>query len=193
MSDNSNDKRIKQILENCSIPERLEPENIKRTLDNNYSQKKRSRIKKSRIMRIAAAAAALAVVFGTSVYFMKPSLYKDQIVINDTNKAAEASSMKSADNYSEVYNYFTAATKLTRFRNTLKGILNGGVKSYAGGGDIVYEDAMESESVVENGSTDYIDGAAKKDFSDTYNQEEGVLEADIVKTDGDRIFLCKRR
>ena len=69
MSDNSNDKRIKQILENCSIPERLEPENIKRTLDNNYSQKKRSRIKKSRIMRIAAAAAALAVVFGTSVYF----------------------------------------------------------------------------------------------------------------------------
>ena len=78
-------------------------------------------------MRIAAAAAALAVVFGTSVYFMKPSLYKDQIVINDTNKAAEASSMKSADNYSEVYNYFTAATKLTRFRNTLKGILNGGV------------------------------------------------------------------
>ncbi len=151
MSDNSNDKRIKQILEICSIPERLEPENIKRTLDNNYSQKKRSRIKKSRIMRIAAAAAALAVVFATSVYFMKPSLYKDQIVINDTNKAAEASSMKSADNYSEVYNYFTAATKLTSFRNTLKGILNGGVKGYAGGGDIVYEDAMESESVVENG------------------------------------------
>lgn len=140
-------------------------------------------------MRIAAAAAALAVVFGTSVYFMKPSLYKDQIVINDTNKAAEASSMKSADNYSEVYNYFTAATKLTRFRNTLKGILNGGVKGYAGGGDIVYEDAMESESVVENGSTDDIDGSAKKDFSDTYNQEEGVLEADIVKTDGDRIFM----
>ena len=190
MSDNSNDKRIKKILENCSIPERLEPENIKRTLDNNYSQKKRSRIKKSRIMRIAAAAAALAVVFGTSVYFMKPSLYKDQIVINDTNKTAEAISMKSADNYSEVYNYFTAATKLTRFRNTLKGILNGGVKGYAGGGDIVYEDAMESESVVENGSTDDIDGSAKKDFSDTYNQEEGVLEADIVKTDGDRIFYA---
>jgi len=47
MSDNSNDKRIKQILENCSIPERLEPENIKRTLDNNYSQKNEAGLKKA--------------------------------------------------------------------------------------------------------------------------------------------------
>lgn len=31
-------------------------------------------------------------------------------------------------------------------------------------------------------------GVEETEFSETYNQEEGVLEADIVKTDGERIF-----
>lgn len=203
MNENNNDKKIKNILENCSIPERLEPENIKRMLDNNSAQKRLRKIKKSRIMRFAAAAAALAVVFGTSVYFMKPALYKDQIVINNANKIAEASHMKSADNYSDVFNYFTTSNNLTKFKNILGEILNGGIKggddiSYTGNGDIAYEDAMSGESANEsyneNAPMDSIYGseedADKKDYSDTYNQEDGVLEADIVKTDGDRIFYA---
>lgn len=195
MSENNNDKKIKNILENCNIPERLEPENIKRMLDNNSAQKRRREIKKSRIARIVAAAAALAVVFGTSVYFMKPSLYKDQIVINDTNKAVDASTMKSAENYSDVYNYFTASNKLTKFKNIIGGILSGSIKN---NNDITYEDEMSAESADgsynENAPMDSIYGseedADKKDYSDTYNQEDGVLEADIVKTDGDRIFYA---
>lgn len=203
MSENNNDKRIKNILENCSIPERLEPENIKKMLDNNNAQKRRREIKKNRIMRIVSTAAALVLIFGTSVYFMKPALYEKKSIITNMNKTADVSLMKSADNYSDVYNYFTTSNKLTKFKNILGEILNGGVKGgdeigFTGSGDIAYEDAMSAESADgaynENAPMDSIYGAEedadKKDYSDTYNQEDGVLEADIVKTDGDRIFYA---
>ncbi|MDE5648336.1 MAG: beta-propeller domain-containing protein, partial [Oscillospiraceae bacterium] len=59
----------------------------------------------------------------------------------------------------------------------------------AGFGEEVVEDAITDETV---GSLNDGNASAeqKKEYSDTYNQEIGVLEADIVKTDGNNIYYA---
>lgn len=47
---------------------------------------------------------------------------------------------------------------------------------------------QEPDTNDDNGFNDGNDDEEKKDHSETYNQEEGVLEADIVKTDGNYIY-----
>ncbi|MBR6579941.1 MAG: beta-propeller domain-containing protein [Ruminococcus sp.] len=45
-----------------------------------------------------------------------------------------------------------------------------------------------TETVTEETTEEITEAEDEDDYSDTYNQEENVLEADIVKTDGERIY-----
>lgn len=207
MSEKYNDEKIKKIFESENIPTKLEPENIRTFLDNSSVEKKSKKIKHSKLLRIVSMAAALAVVLGTSVYFMKPTLYDD---ILPTEKKSDSvvtiESMASASAYSDVYSYFFSASKLNKFRDYIFGGFARENKSMDVDEAVVYEEA-ESDGLAENNvakaeggdesssnamASDQLNGvdesSQENDFSDTFSQETGVLEADIVKTDGNNIF-----
>lgn len=66
-TNNDNVDKIKRALEKEPVPEELSPENVKKMLDEKAPAKKRSRIRVG--TRIAAGAAACAVVGAPAVYF----------------------------------------------------------------------------------------------------------------------------
>lgn len=218
MSEKYNDENVKKILQSEKVPERLEPENIKKMLDNGRYAESRKKIKHRKILRIVSAAAAVAVVFSTSVYFIKPVLYDKGVFSKDSGMVYSVESMKPAAQYSDVYNYFYRARKFTQLKDKIFGGF--GSKNYDMEMGIVEESAAADESSVQENEADIpnyaeengitgeenndgygadssslssieTDGAEQqKEYSDTYSQETGVLEADIVKTDGNYIFYA---
>ena len=208
MSEKYNDENVKKILQSEKVPERLEPENIKKMLDNGKYAENRKKIKHRKILRIVSAAAAVAVVFSTSVYFIKPVLYDKGVFSKDSGIVYSVESMKPAAQYSDVYNYFYRARSFTKFKDMIFGGF--GSKNYDMDMGIVEESAAADESSVQENEADIpnyaeengitgeenndgygadssslssieTDGAEQqKEYSDTYSQETGVLEADIV-------------
>lgn len=56
---------------------------------------------------------------------------------------------------------------------------------------VEYEDAMKTADIATSAESAPLDTGAGEEFSKTYNQEENVLEADIVKTDGKNIYYAR--
>ena len=183
MSEKYSAEDIKKNLSAESIPKKLEPENIKLMLDNlNAPEIRKKRIRKSTITKITSIAAAFTIVLCTSVYFAKSGLFEHNSLKTLTNdisdKSDDSQSIRTADSYKEVYSYF----KIKKLFSSLKfGAFNKSEDL-----DIV-EEAVTSDELKETG--DEATGS-EMNYSDTYNQEEGVLEADIVKTDGKNIYYA---
>ncbi|MCI7803567.1 MAG: beta-propeller domain-containing protein [Oscillospiraceae bacterium] len=216
MSEKYNDENVRKILQSEKVPERLEPENIKKMLDSGNHAENRKKIRHAKILRIVSAAAAVAVVLSTSVYFIKPVLYEKGVFSKDSGIVYSVESMKPAAQYSDVYNYFYRARSFTKFKDMIFGGF--GSKNYYGEVDIIEESASSNDGAVgdessvmdnEGASPNYAwenennndDAPAygsmesgsedeQKNYSDTYSQETGVFEADIVKTDGNYIFYA---
>ena len=206
-----NDEKLKEILNSEEVPEQLSPENIKLMLDEKAPKKKRSGI--SIAGRIAAGAAACAVLAGS--YAGVNTLMKNRTSTDDTSIVSfkkeveavnlEAPYMSGAESYSDVYQLMKKASddwnKEQKKQKT----------KYFTNGDMVKEESAVAEAAVESADNEEYGGYAKEssfddsivgtettaggiggdeeqEHSDTYNQEEGVLEADIVKTDGNNIY-----
>ncbi|MBR3969864.1 MAG: beta-propeller domain-containing protein [Ruminococcus sp.] len=125
---------------------------------------------------------------------------------------AEGAYMNGAESYEQVYKLVEKASKaMDDYRYSINGgiyfddvKLESAVESMEYGSDIESEapavdgaaGALQEEEpqfVVKGEESENIEEEipeeeTKKDYSDTYNQEENVLEADIVKTDGERIY-----
>ena len=56
---------------------------------------------------------------------------------------------------------------------------------------VEYEDAMKTADIATSNESAPLETGAGEEFSETYNQEENVLEADIVKTDGKNIYYAR--
>ena len=69
----NNDDKLREQMKSEPVPDRLRPENIKIMLDNEAPKKKRSGI--SVAGRMTAAAAAFAVIGGTSIVFLAMRIY----------------------------------------------------------------------------------------------------------------------
>ncbi len=119
-------------------------------------------------------------------------------------------SLSYAESYDDVYELYIEPRKPSALEK-LQSYLFG--DSYKYTNDMYYEDSLkggvaEEESMempetddMESGSSinggmgdgmgagDATAGGAGGDYSETYNQEEGVFEADIVKTNGEQIFF----
>jgi len=195
-----NDKEVREMLENEKVPEELEPENIRKMLEEKAPAVKRKRI--TAVSRFAAVAAACAVVSGTAVHFagkgnhINKSGKSELTSLNSstTNSAqditfpaapdpnAAGPYMSGAENYGEIYELMQKANEDYQ-KNSQRRIYNS--LAYAGGiqdmdGDLAVKEAEDSEDVPS--------GESGQEHSDTFNQEEGVLESDIVKTDGKNIY-----
>lgn len=212
---NENDKKVKEMLEREEIPQELEPENIKKMLEEKAPQKKRSKIKMA--TRVTAMAAACALVCGTAVYVgQKGDLFgKDRSsnmasrdddshsVIkgkkSDDNKhdnkkdhkedpteAPTESLLNTANDYDDVYALLKrVGDKYSETTKQYDSLPTGAVMEKADGEAAVNDE--DNASGATQGSYGG-KGGDSNDHYETYNQEENVLESDIVKTDGEYIY-----
>lgn len=222
----NNNEKVREILEQESVPEEINPENMKIMLDEKAPAKKRKKI--SVAGKIAVMAASLTLIVGTAVgtagivrnfgnsskmdesnqFFLAPpdSAKEGDFTDNATTVSTGASYMAGAENYGQIYNLLKTESK-RRGDSYITGALDGGTFGAENGiaadnleeetadessvavdiDEDIYYDESKGEAAPEE-SFDSANGAEENEFSKTYDQEEGVLEADIVKTDGKRIF-----
>lgn len=221
---NDNDKKLRELLTEEPVPKELEPENIKKMLDEKAPARKRNKIKRSMALRITAGAAACAVVGTTAVHFAG-----QRNVINKNQSAADseyekvidsvldvvagksgndekyelktqAPYMSGASDYSEVYKLFKDSTKEYSGLKRRFGYMEETADAVNGDAEFYDEAESTDNSMKSETPTEAQDGTEPTDapvfseseddddYSETYNQEEGVLEADIVKTDGKCIY-----
>lgn len=214
---NENDKRVKEMLEEENIPQELEPENIKKMLDEKAPQKKRGNIR--RVSKITAMAAACALVCGTAAYLgtngnilnggspknlssgngddesgstSRNSKTKDGKETKPASDGDAITENNGAESYDEIYSYLKKSSKkykkLTSTRYSSKG--NVDISDDVADGDAIAETNEESNTA--SLSAQGGKGGADE-HSDTFNQEEGVLESDIVKTDGRFIYRAANK
>lgn len=193
-ANNDNVDKIKKALEKEPVPEELSPENVKKMLDEKAPAKKRSRIRVG--TRIAAGAAACAVVGASAVCFGNQSglLDKDRKASRsemtsglnykkDGDKTEKVGSyMSGASDYSEIYTLFGESYKRVQKRNS---------DTVYGDAGIMEDSVAESAAPADNGvseATGASSDTGSGEFYETYDQEQDVLEADAVKTDGERIY-----
>jgi len=206
-----NDKEVREMLENEKVPEKLEPENIKKMLDEKAPAVKRKKI--TAVSRFAAIAAACAVVSGTAVHFAgkgnninksgKSEITSmNELITNVTENitspttppapsvSSEGPYMSGAENYGEIYALIQKANENYQNesrRNSYRYMTKGGAlmkeEEFEDGADYSAAPAQEDGQLSGTGNNEN-----SQEHSDTFNQEEGVLEADIVKTDGKNIY-----
>lgn len=223
MNDINNNEKVRDILEQESVPEKISPENMKIMLDEKAAAKKRKKI--SVAGKIVAMAASLALIVGTAVgtagivrnfgdsskadkgnkfLLTSPDSAKEGDRTENASTVSTGNSyMAGAESYGQIYNLLkTESEKRSNSRYVDSGTFgaeNGiaadnfeeeAVDESSVAVDIdddIYHDESKGEAAPEE-SFDSANGAEENEFSKTYDQEEGVLEADIVKTDGKRIF-----
>lgn len=219
----NNNEKVREILEQESVPEELSPENMKIMLDEKAPAKKRKKI--SVAGKIVAIAASLALIVGTAVgtagivrnfgnsskadkgnkfLLTSPDSAKEgDRTENASTVSTGAAYMAGAESYGQIYNLMKAESKKSRDSSYVDGGTFGAENGIAADNfeeetadessvavdiaDDIYHDESKGEASPEE-SFDSANGAEENEFSKTYDQEEGVLEADIVKTDGKRIF-----
>lgn len=182
MSDKYNDDKIKDIMQSAEIPSELEPENIKTMLDKFAVQKQCRTAIKRKVTKIIPIAAALALITGIG-----SKLYMDTHTFHDCKNESQLELY--ATGYGEVYNYF----KLSELKSgkSLKDMIFGGETS-KNNGISTYGETDKGLIMTEeiDSLADVSDAVGADHYSDTFNQEDGVLEADIVKTDGKMIYYA---
>lgn len=190
--------------EDVKVPASLLPENIglllqkeAKTGSSNRRRGAQKAVKRSLIYRIAAAAAALAVVLGTAgVYILSRTPDKN----NSANTGVEEGDA-GGQTYEDIYRRMYGS-EIDIFFDSVLGYLNGAGKGYDG--MVVYEEDVvysatnqieaETGSAPGSGMETASDGKGEdtEDFSATNLQELGVDEGDVYKTDGKYIYILKK-
>lgn len=185
MSEN-NDDMIKKMLDSNEVPDELSPENMKKMLDEKAKAKKRIKIAFS-VSRFIAASAAVVIICGFAANYggTKNLITDDNYIENQTSLGestakdtteAQPDFMHSISDYGELYYILEKSADnyaSSEFKNEL------------------YTDGISTESVQEDtdmGSASMGIGGGDTEHSETFNQEQNVLEADIAKTDGEYIY-----
>ncbi len=120
------------------------------------------------------------------------SMEKKSAAEEEPGRKFEVTEIKTAKNYDEIYEYIEA-----RYQE-----MEGAVENYsvqdsastdsgmASGGSSEKKSTSDEMAVAEDSAMDTESGAG---FSDTNVREEGVGEADIVKTDGKRLYIVNNQ
>ncbi len=189
--DNADLSSLRNIFEGSQVPDKLLPESIKEMLDlKGYKKPVRN------IRRIAvsctAAAAAVALAVGVVKYTGRDELSPGA---SRQYAAQNISTMHFAADYGEVLDYISNINErysnIIEYGAEVQGEDTDGITitNDMGGMDMQENDTIGSVS--EDGGTALTGEYTEvREYSDTFNQEEGVLEADIVKTDGKSIFYA---
>lgn len=171
--------KIRKETENIEIPKSLEPEEMMKKLEKCKKSKVVSFRKKATIIS-GTLAACLALVYGIRVYNNVPDKLAKSSKISKTN-VNKLENIKTFNSYEELDEYLKISVDEDRV--------------------LVYDEEMNFETEINTGYGNLVDdmqGATSepvinkndKDYTDTNEQVEGVSESDIVKTDGNYIYVC---
>lgn len=205
--------KIQEQTRDLEIPESLKPEAVEKRLS---KAEKKKGMKPVHYMRIAAAACFVLVVgiVGGKIYdaFNPGHCDAERVVADGDTKEASAESgaagsqngIRTAEDYDEVYQYIKAEQEARQSYETdieMNSGFLGGVFSedgaMAGGAKMFTEESVMDDAKSADGgsiSQNTSDSAARQEsaeveYSDTNTREEDVAEADIVKTDGKRLYV----
>lgn len=205
---NSNDDKIRKILGSEPLPEQLQSDNIKKMLDENAPAKKRKKITRT-FTRLTAGAAACAIICGFGMYFTEHKndyKYKSNssnLSYNDISESSQTaigkvtvspSYMSGASDYNEIYKLIECSAE--KFNDTLTtgaDIFLYNEMEYGFGLNSIhaaddFEEIKKNETLVNDSHNESNSNNNDKDYSETFNQENNVLEGDIARTDGKYIY-----
>lgn len=169
---NNNDE-IKKILDEPPVPEHLSPESVKNRLDAIKSQNKRRKgIHLNTTLKWCSGIAACAVLLSTGGFFAKK--------IQDNSNSfttVNGNYTTAAKDYKQVYKYMKKYMKTIEYDYCEEAV-----------DGAVYDYEYEAEGTIEEDGALNKDMGADSEISKLYNQEFGVLEGDIVQTDGKKIY-----
>ncbi len=200
------EEMLRDLTDDVQVPPSLEPEAVEEMLLKRKREKKRKsggRYWRKNAGIATAACLCLAVGIVAAVNFgglgNLVSGTADQAV-SGKNTAAENGSaqaggtedgtvenMVTAADYDEIYDYIQEGVKQQEKQARMfgsTGSTNDGAVEYSTESSAM----MDSGAAADTGNT----GAATGDYSDTNVREEGVGEADVVKTDGEYLYLVAR-
>lgn len=196
---------LRKMADDLPVPPALEPDSVERMLEERAKKKRRKYV---RIYGGAAAAACVCVVIGLSAAYLtgRPGNEAADYAAGNSDasgsvesassdsamsgggenadagavelSAEQADELTTAEDYNEIYGYIQdqrdAEEKLTA--------------THSDGG---FFDAVEDSAASQESSSAAATGTSGKSgsYSDTNVRTEGVGEADIVKTDGENIYL----
>lgn len=181
-----NEKRLEQDLRQMAddviLPDSLEPEAIQKMLQARQEEKQQgSKTKKNwkRIVPIAAAA-CVCVIVGATVGIKQ--------INKGNNKTLDAATIASAADQKETTQTLITAKDYKEIEKCIKEYNKQMARDNNSMAIGMYESASSSDAASAESSNVSDTGA----YSDTNLRENGVGEADIVKTDGKNIYtLCR--
>jgi len=207
-------EKIKQSANSCEVPESLKPENISDKL----SDKKKVNPRKRMYQIGGVAAAALALVIGISampgILNERKSVTMEAAMEEPAMEEAAATSeidvavnesfsniFTTADGYKEVLDtmdeydkslkvemetYVTEDSETSWLDRVFSGSKNAEMRESADA-EMVAEEAPAAEAPASEAGS----GGGTDDYSTTNLQVEGVDEGDIIKTDGNYIYIIR--
>lgn len=185
-------EKINAKAEHVKIPEGLEPENIEPLLSAQNNQKKR-KIFNMRFVGVAATCILLisgGILLRSFLVTDENSLAIPPMSQNQENKSTvdqkdilDKSILATASNYDEIYDYLQ--NDIARY-NT--GMEYGRDESDDGGEVTSSQDVSPSSEMA---TEEEMVRLEEDDYSDTNVREQGVGEADYVKTDGTYLYVRK--
>ena len=165
-------EKMKQTVEDEKIPGSLEPEAVEKMLETR--KKKKSNNRRWKYASVAAAACVCLVVGAVGYTNMNAGKNERPGTVTEGRSEEDQGKIALAKNYDEIKKYLKENEKRAKGQNGF------------GRADAAYmtDGAMAESSVAE--STKDMAGA---DYSDTNIRQEGVGEADTVKTDGKNLYI----
>lgn len=172
-------EKLRNLTEDVKIPPSLEPERMEEKL---ASQKRRKRFPRYRAA--LAAAACLCLVVGAAIGYGAMTGEQDGGGASSGTMTAEhtagstagtAGQIPAAEDYDEIYDAIEASADRA--------------VSDMAEGTVMEESALDTGAAADGASARSVSGGSAE-YSDTNVREEGVGEADIVKTDGKNLYIA---
>lgn len=191
--------KLRELTEDTQMPASLEPEQIEKML---LKKKKEKTARYRRKYAGIAAAACLCLAVGVTAALTGQrgdDSSSGAEIGSETGNAGEAAEgestesetkIASAADYDQIYDYIQAELKYQEKQAKKQArMYSGGTVS--DGGEIASADsaAMDSGSAQNAAAYSGADSTGTSGYSDTNVREESVGEADVVKTDGSRLYV----
>lgn len=182
-SDNSIEEEVlREMTENTPVPLALHPESVRLKLEQLKKEKQRKYRKK---YIIGAAAACFCLVLAAGGYTAlrmageSRSTESSSAGMQDGGETAGAEEINTARDYDEIYEY------ISEYQDQLK--KNMGDTAGSSTAEYAVSDSAGAADSASKASANT--GTAYGGYSDTNVREEGIGEADIIKTDGNNIYI----
>lgn len=176
---------LRQMADDVILPDSLEPEAIQKMLQARQEEKQqgsKAKNRKKNWKRIVpiAAAACVCVIVGATVGIKQ--------INKGNNKTLDAATIASAADQTETTQTLTTAKDYKEIEKCIKEYNKQMARDNNSMAIGLYESASSADAATAESSNVSDTGA----YSDTNVRENGVGEADIVKTDGKNIYtLCR--